>query len=658
MSSNKKRHYVIRVFFSIIVLLYTQLIYAGSMPIYPLSEVSICKGTSCGDIKLARGKETLTIQNNSLASIIIKDITSENSTVEIEKKGLPYQLPQQNEYQFIVNTTATKVDGQGDIKIIYNNGGDGEQDQVANVKVTFVSEEEAVIDLEPLQIDLHYSHVRGTTMVQQAASAIYTEEQYKEKYGVPFIHVGGWNGSQAEYIPRPPVKVFEFKKPGLKKLKLVNKWREGVTILGVFFDIKKTSAIQTARGVAIQGLELGHEIASGGSYELQVQAKENASSSIYPDGEHFFIAYKVKIGEQEETRFAEFKVQVKYNEDIGFYERNFVFGDSEVLRDFYLKNKNKNQTIKIKQVGFLNWDKKVDLEALDLAPKTTGAQVWQINCSTLKSGDICRVLVNVDIDAKDGVIPIYVKYDVCEGNDDACRNIVAQDVITTAVVVVHRNKSSVKDDNVVEAVDDHGFSEAAEEIAKKVAGQNTLSVNAENSLVDPTRAVGNGITKEAFKIVVKKVATSFLGEAIGSKQPLTPWFVGIIHSGFINKALIGKPASAIQSIAITSLGKAVVSEIDRGIRDSKSPNFFATLGCDMPANLVGLWVDLFLFPKGEYLPENWEGWFTGYHNTIIYTVTGVVKVGCLSALGYNTPVSALVAVAGETIAGAYKDYTT
>jgi hypothetical protein len=567
-----------------------------------------------------------------------------------------------------------------------------------------------IVNLEPLQFEIVYprnphGNKSGTMPLipVQNNSNVCSEDQ-----AAPPLGEMGYNKGDITYI-RPKVETIEFKQPGTKKLNLVNKWRGNVTILGVFFDMKKVSMVQTLRGVTVQGLEIDQIISSEGFSELQLQAKDNASASIYPEGNHFFVAYKVEVGGKEEIRYSEFKVKISYNRDIGFSERNLLFYgvNEECLREncgwrpcesdgygyhcgavrckqtgrfgfsydctnsctksckqvkeLTIKNKNAAQEIKIKQIGFLDLSKKVDPSVLDLTDAMAGVRIKKDDgiylanndCSSLKSGDTCKVMVAVDHEAQDGLVPLYVKYDVCDSNSGVCREIVARDVIESAVVVVDRKGTLGEDKKEAASISDKSFAaDIANYIIKSVSGPS-------KSEIAPGASFVNGLSKELLKNVVVKELVNFIEpkSTFGKgAHVLDALFAGVVHSEVANRWLVNKTSTNVPNIFFTSAGKAGISELNRNVHNIRAPGFLSVFGCDAVANVVGYWVDLTVFPKGRYLPENWDGWLDAYHNTIIYTVSGMVKTGCMSTLGYVTPISGVVAILGETIFGAYKDY--
>ena len=701
MKSRESHSQGLKIVFSIAMLLCAQFVCADSAQT-PMrdGEVLICKNHICGDIKLTKVREEIKIQNDSLAPITIREIHLVNNTqaaggaspfIESETIILPVTLESQGNYTVVINGIKQRAanNASAEVQVIYDDNVGG-KNRVVTANLTFpfsreqdVEKEALVVNLAPLEYTVPYyfpnPYQRGTrsaVSTEYSVSKVYNEEQFVPiGEGVYVLPVGAGGNYKPEYI-RPTVETIDFEQPGIKRITLVNKWHEEITLLGVFFDIKKTSAVQTARSLVVQGFEAGRIVPGGGTHELQIQAEENASSSIEPEGNHFFVAYKVKVGGKDEVRYSEFKVKVSYNEDVGFYERNLLF-DGVGSKELYLRNKNNAQDIKIKQIGFLSLDQGTNFDDISLTQETSGVHIQQHDCSFLKKGGAngCRAVVTVDQDAKDNLVPVYVKYDICDSSDGVCREVVAHDVIATAVIAVSKNQELADDKDVV-AADDNSFVEVAEIIANKVL-KNRGSNGDENKkgslgyAADIARSILNGMSKEELKVMVKKVV-GFGYISHDLKNMLNPWFVGLMQAGFVNEEIVNKPEKGYINTVFAAAGKAGVSwglrnffpveEVLRGIKtgrlipNSKVPTFLATLGCDAPANIVGLWIELHFFHEGKYLPENWDSFFMRNQNAIINTVVATVKVGCLGALGYATPGSATIAILGETIAGLSKDY--
>lgn len=706
--------------FSVIMLMRMQSGYANTNP-YEFYGISICRDLMCGNIQLMKQREVLTLRNNLTSPVDIKGVFFANGTMVDERAGLViessefvslYTLPGNSSYQFIINAISDNI-YPTEVRVVYNDTYGFDKDKVAVAKVypaytqniysNVASESgEQIINLEPLKLDVHFypsNTYKGGTM--SAVPLPVLDRVYSENETIPI----GENGYTAKYI-RPHVEVLEFKKPGIKTLKIMNKWDNDVTIEGVLFDINKFSMVQVSRGATVQNFRPGYVILPGKSYKLQIQTKENASASVYPDGTRFVVAYKVKVRETEETRYAEFRVKVNYNEDISFYERNLLFTkyhDYDVYekclsecggavsvpqckrvgmfsydcrnactedcshkpqtRELILKNKN-SHAIEIKEVGFLDPNKK-DINNVNLIQTIEGVQVEQGQCSFLESGGTCKEFITVDDKQDDLVIPVYVKYDIVDKNG----GIKTSDIVATAAVIVNKNDSDEKIENKVVTFDDENFVEVAEEIAKRV--MNYASEDKESAFVNIGIAFLGGSIKEACKNGVKILIDygtgtfekdSFVNFEIGEKgkvaHSIYPWLVGMVHSQAINKYFIGKPGDSWQNRIYTSTGKAVAAEVYKHMvnaaKVASTAGFGPTLVCDGLASIVGLWVDLYFFPEGKYLPENWNG----YKNTIDYTVAAVVKVGCLGAFGYVPSVgAAVVALGGEVFAGYWKDAT-
>lgn len=451
--SKKIKQTIVKTLFHIMVIACTQFCYANSAQTQ-LVEVSKEESwydniNEPGPLPNTNTKEVLaTVKNNSQSPIVIKNIVFANqattykngtTTFSIKPHAISYVLQSHTSYKFVI-----RIEGCHDTLLM--------PPKEAKLHVVYSS----IDDNQDIVVTAKILATNTIRILPENELAIYLEPLHS------------------------PTEI-NFTKPDIKTLKIINLWDKDITIKKVFFYADQFSLQSISRSLIIQGSAAESKIPPGAGYELQIKAKDNASTSIYPDGTQFFIVYKVDGDEEEKA--TEFKVKINYNNDIEFDTRNLLFDyyeNSENSEDFdaclkqlgyhqkntpkYLHNYDFHYDPNCRKTGLFSYDcnnndteycshqppiKKLTIKNKNLSRNIaitkissglnqdqdkTGINIGDYgSCSKLDIGASCDVNVTVDSAAQNGAIPIYVTYDI-DGKE----------IVATAAIIIRRSHADNK----------------------------------------------------------------------------------------------------------------------------------------------------------------------------------------------------------------------
>ena len=197
--------------------------------------------------------------------------------------------------------------------------------------------------------------------------------------------------------------------PGFKKIRILNQLGVNATIRDIFYIADSFSQRSIKRSLVVKGL-FTSTLTNGAWQELQITATPDASSSIYPDGTKFFIQYTTD--DSDEIKEANFHIKVEYNDDIEFAPRNLVV-DKGKQNYLTILNKNPSRPINIRNI-----------EAFE-------TQIGKYNdCSTLRPGENCRVVLMIDPKSDAVARPLYVTY-----------GIGGREIVATSAIIVKADKA-------------------------------------------------------------------------------------------------------------------------------------------------------------------------------------------------------------------------
>jgi hypothetical protein len=354
------------------------------------------------------------------------------------------------------------------------------------------------------------------------------------------------------------------------------------------------------RSISVHGLSNCSKIPAGKSCEITVKAAENASASIYPEGQNFFIDYN--IGGKNAEKPAEFTVNVYYNNDIAFKKRNLEFTDkvefTENQNQYFpiqntqisqqgtfnnyryagyagkgylpqkltIINKNPSYSIKIKNIS---------------AQNKTGITIGDYSaCSNLKSNSFCDVDITVGNEAKDDITPIYVTYTI-DGKED-------KDIVATAAIIISQDS---------------------------------------NDKLDLGTAITSGLTRSSYLNALPKPKNwlaSFVTSYLSIQNYKQIESSSIKPKSYDGSHLPNQLAEEGTKIGISTLYKGF-SSIPKSM-------------CKTAANVITKKITDWTFPSRSILPEE-DGLLTGlvkHKKTTRLFIKTAIKQTCLAAINYST----------------------
>jgi len=228
----------------------------------------------------------------------------------------------------------------------------------------------------------------------------------------------------------------EFTKPGDKTIRLINDLDDDITLESTFLAGNQFSIYPAARSISMHGLAACAKISAGESCTFKVNAAENASASIDPEGSQFFITYSVDA--KGISRLNKFTVKIDYNKDVGFKVRNLKFTDKKFANE--LINITPTPLSSTKKLTIVNNNpaSTVTIKNIQLAQKKAGITIGDYrDCLNLKGKSSCEVDITVSHEAEDDATPIYVTYDTDDGK---------KDIVATAAIIISQDSNKDKTD--------------------------------------------------------------------------------------------------------------------------------------------------------------------------------------------------------------------
>lgn len=423
--------------------------------------------------------------------------------------------------------------------------------------------------------------------------------------------------------PFPPLTL-EFTKPGSRTIKVINGTAAPIALKNILFAGDQFSTPLTKHGVSMGGIDSCAKIPLGASCKFTINAEANASPSIYPDGQQFFIAYSSSNKAQLEP--AEFIVKINYNHDISFKIRNLSFakkqrGFMRMQNPFYnpansyldFSNLSQHQPgtnaecfyqelPTTKKLTIVN---KSPLEVIDITtvyldePKAGITIGDYAHCKNLTNGGSCEVEIAVDYDEPDTAIPIRVVY-----NTNSKKELVA-----TAAIIITQN---------------YEYNKGKTDLYSATLGGLSLSTYL-------------NLQKLSFTELPKLVgAITRIGTAYSSTDFYNP-----LESNYIKAK--DYEGSHLPNLIVEEGIKNLVSIYFKWPsfnRPTEALEYIPKFSCAVLANLITRIVMDFVFADGNYLPEEGEwspGFLNGadlieYKKTISFSVKNLLRESCIGTL--------------------------
>lgn len=439
-------------------------------------------------------------------------------------------------------------------------------------------------------------------------------------------------------------QTLEFKKPGDKTIEIINGSEKKVILKNILFVGDQFSSYPTARSITTKGFQGCSEIPAGKSCAFIVTAAKNASASIYPDGQQFFITYKTE--DKGELKSTSFMVKVDYNQDVVFGARNLNFktGGLDPNFDPYDDNCNKifSRYPETNKLTIINNSKEnsVNITSVKLDQDDSNIIIGDITgCSNIEVNSSCKVDISVGPEVKNGALPVYVTYDIGD----------KKDVVATAAVIVAFPDSD---------------------------GDMPL-FNGLQLVVGAVRASSKTVVKELRKIFLRTdpvegsdldlqylpdVPEHDLPVEIASFYPLAMVNKGIdkLTSSedwkYESRNIINQVTEATAKAGVTMLfpNEKLEKKIIEGV--TSYPYYYSTLfSCNAISGILGnAIIDIIIPPADKYLPEE-DSFLIKHKQAISFGIKASIKIGCLAVTQGYDGVKAVVDVISEVVTGVGAD---
>lgn len=448
--------------------------------------------------------------------------------------------------------------------------------------------------------------------------------------------------------------VLIFKESGEQKVTVKNYLQKDIVVGDVYFIGDEFTTPLVARDISVLGYShaAGLIIKAGTSYSFIINASQNATPTVNPDGEELLLGFKI-IGEKE-SKYFPFKIKIDYNNDIIFKKRNLEFypkPDPDLYNECYNfyhtgtmpinLSCNRLSSSEVKKLTIMNnGSLAANIKSVQLARNGSGINIGNYSsCYNLKSGTSCEVDVTTDgSEAKNDVIPVFVTYDVV----DESSKVVNKDLIAAAAVIVstqdevkevsqeHNNVQPIKsaiDGAITGAAIIESFSNMQEfikkifllKLSKKAAG------TASDIVMGPLSGVSYFIGDKIFEHTAGKYDSEYSVNKIISATVM----YSLVAFKFCPEA-----AEKISVATYAASGGAIGAEGTAAV--GAAACVIATVGCGLLGTFGGHYLTKAVYSNIVYrLPEqSWSGWIKDKSKLMFnFGASAVVRVVCKKALG-------------------------